>query len=335
MMAGAILRSAQTCRIDHIKLGDGSQTLAVNMIARHGLIAGATGTGKSVTMQTIAERASQLGIASLMVDIKGDLAREWRLPLTVQTPAYKIGPALLSRLIDASEAQEAILTIAMSRAVQPPVTIDDIISLIEPDKSAGGAIIRRLEMLALRSDLIGPEHTDITKLAGTVMAGYGRISVLDATKLFNDPAAFAVTLTYILTALAAELPEIGNGPPKLMLMLDEAHVMFDSPALIAIIERTVRMIRSKGVGIYFITQSPADIPDAIAGQLGNRIIHSLRAYTPKQLAGVRTAAATFRANPDIDTATAITNLQTGEALVSMLQDDGSPAPVEKMMIDMI
>jgi DNA helicase HerA-like ATPase len=370
------------------------QELQLKRSNRHGLIAGATGTGKTVTLQGIVEGFSAAGVPTFVADVKGDLsglamagsptakthaifaARAQEIGLTdwayadnpvqfwdlfgqqghpIRTTVSEMGPLLLSRLMDLNEVQEGVLTIAFHVADQDGLLLldlDDLQAMLAEcanraeeltttygnvSKQSVGAIQRAL--LQLRTQ--GAEHffgepaLDIGDLIATDEGGRGVVNILAADKLMASPKLYSTFLLWLLSELFETLPEIGDpDKPVLAFFFDEAHLLFnDTPkALLEKIEQVVRLIRSKGVGVYFITQNPIDIPDTVAGQLNNRVQHKLNAFTPRDQAAVKAAAETFRANPGVDVATAITELKVGEALVSLLQPDGAPSPVERTLI---
>jgi DNA helicase HerA-like ATPase len=361
---------------------------------RHGLIAGATGTGKTVTLQGIAEGFSNAGVPVFLADVKGDLAgiampgsplskshailtaRAAEIGLTdyayaaapaqlwdlfgeagdpVRTTISEMGPLLLSRLMGLTEVQEGVLAITFKAADDQGLLLLDLGDLRamlgwvadnaddlttkygNVAKSSVGAIQRALLQLEGQGAdrFFGEPALDIRDLIRTDDAGKGIVSVLAADKLMAAPKLYASFLLWLLSELFEVLPEIGDpDKPVIAFFFDEAHLLFDDapPALLDRIEQVVRLIRSKGVSVWFVTQNPIDVPDAVAGQLGNRIQHALRAFTPRDQKAVKAAAETFRANPNVDVATAITELKVGEALVSLLQADGSPAPVERTLI---
>lgn len=359
------------------------------MANRHGLIAGATGTGKTVTLQVLAEGFSRLGVPVFTADVKGDLsgiavagksndkiqervqrigitdwaaeacpARLWdlygRTGQAVRTTVADMGPALLSNLLELNEVQSGVLHIAFDYAESedlPLLDLKDMESLlnwmVEQRKPLSerygtlssqslGAILRRLLVLKNQGGdvLFGEPALDIMDLIQQ-QNGQGVVNLLDGRELILRPRLYTTFLLWLLAELFERLPERGDQPlPLLVFFFDEAHLLFDSApkALLEKLEQTVRLIRSKGVGIYFVTQSPSDIPDSVLGQLGNRVQHALRAYTPKDQKAVKVAAQTFRANPDLDTARVITELGVGEALVSVLDDQGIPTPVERTLV---
>ena len=359
------------------------------MANRHGLIAGATGTGKTVTLQVLAESFSQAGVPCFMADMKGDLSGisqagkmssfiEKRCPeFGITDPQFHgcptrffdvfgeqghplratisdMGPQLLARLLDLNETQTGILNIVFKIADDRGLLLIDLkdlrMMLDYVAKNAReftttygtitsvsvGAIQRALLALeAEGADLFFGEPSfnvfDFLQNEG----GRGVMNVLAADKLMLNPKLYSTFLLWLLSELYTQLPEVGDLPlPKLIFFFDEAHMLFKdtSKALIDKIEQVIRLVRSKGVGVYFVTQSPDDIPDAIAGQLGNRILHGLRAYTPKEQKAVKAAAQTFRANPNFNTEAAILEIGTGEALVSLLDEKGAPCIVERAKI---
>ena len=359
------------------------------MANRHGLIAGATGTGKTVTLQVLAESFSQAGVPCFMADMKGDLSGisqagqmsgfiEKRCPeFGIENPDFHgcptrffdvygeqghplratisdMGPQLLARLLDLNETQTGILNIVFKIADDRGLLLIDMkdlrMMLDYVAKNAKeftttygtvssvsvGAIQRAL--LALEAEggeiFFGEPDFNVFDLLQTEN-GKGVMNVLAADKLMLNPKLYSTFLLWLLSELYTQLPEVGDLPlPKLIFFFDEAHMLFKdtSKALVDKIEQVIRLVRSKGVGVYFVTQSPDDIPDAIAGQLGNRILHGLRAYTPKEQKAVKAAAQTFRANPSFNTESAILELGTGEALVSLLDEKGAPCIVERAKI---
>ena len=369
---------------------NGALSITGKMANRHGLIAGATGTGKTVTLQVMAETFCQAGVPCFMADMKGDLSGisqvgrlsgfiEKRLPeFGIENPEFQscpvrffdvfgeqghpmratvsqMGPQLLSRLMQLNETQDGVLNIVFRIADERGVLIDDIKDLRAMldwvskhakeyttkygniSTATVGAIQRALLQLESQGAdrFFGLPSFDIYDLLQTE-GGKGIMNVLAADKLMLQPKLYSTFLLWLLSELYTTLPEVGDLPlPKLVFFFDEAHMLFTdtSKALLDKIEQVIRLIRSKGVGIYFITQSPTDIPENILGQLGNRVQHALRAYTPKDQKAVKTAADTFRANPDFKTDEAIMNLETGEALVSFLDEKGAPAMVERAKDD--
>ena len=368
---------------------NGPISICGKMANRHGLIAGATGTGKTVTLQVLAETFSQAGVPCFMADMKGDLSgisqagsmsgfiekrcAEFGIaspefgscPVRffdvfgeqghpMRTTVSNMGPQLLSRLLQLNETQEGILNIVFRIADDRGLLLIDMKDLrsmlnyvaenakqytaaygnIAPQSI--GAIQRALLTLENQgADKFFAEPSfDIYDLLQSEQ-GKGVLNVLAADRLMLQPKLYSTFLLWLLSELYAQLPEVGDMDlPKLVFFFDEAHMLFDetSKALVDKIEQVVRLIRSKGVGVYFVTQSPADIPEEILGQLGNRVQHALRAFTPKDQKAVKTAAETFRSNPEFKTAEAIMELGTGEALVSFLDEKGAPSVVERAKI---
>ena len=356
---------------------------------RHGLIAGATGTGKTVTLQRLAQEFSRIGVPVFVADVKGDLAgisqpgaaagkvkeRLAQLGLDdfkfeaspavlwdvfgeqghpVRTTISELGPLLLSRLLGLNEVQSGVLTAAFKIADDEGLLLLDLKDLRAMLKHVGdnaksyttrygnisqasiGAIQRGL--LALESQggekLFGEPALDIHDLIQTAN-GRGVVNVLAADRLMTSPKLYATLLLWLLAELFEQLPEVGDpDKPKLVFFFDEAHLLFDDApaALLDKIEQVVRLIRSKGVGVYFVTQNPLDVPDTVLGQLGNRVQHALRAFTPRDQKAVKTAATTLRANPQLDVEAAITELAVGEALVSLLDENGRPSIVERAFV---
>ena len=367
----------------------GPLSITGKMANRHGLIAGATGTGKTVTLQVMAETFCQAGVPCFMADMKGDLSGisqvgklsgfiEKRLPeFGIENPEFQacpvrfydvfgeqghpmratvsqMGPQLLSRLLGLNETQDGVLNIVFRVADERGLLIldlKDLRSMLDyvsqhakeyttsygnVSSASVGAIQRALLQLEAQgaNQFFGEPSFDIYDLLQTE-GGKGVMSVLAADKLMMQPKLYSTFLLWLLSELYSTLPEVGDLElPKLVFFFDEAHMLFNdtSKALLDKIEQVIRLIRSKGVGIYFITQSPTDIPENILGQLGNRVQHALRAYTPKDQKAVKTAADTFRANPAFKTDEAIMNLETGEALVSFLDPKGAPGIVERAKI---
>ena len=357
---------------------------------RHGLIAGATGTGKTVTLKVMAESFSDAGVPVFLADVKGDLAgmtlqgtpnsnvesrvqrfdiREWSYKAfptrfwdvygkaghCLRTTITEMGPLLLGRVLDLNPTQTGILNIAFRVADENGLLLLELKDLkammrylSENAKELSAeygnmtpqsinAIMRSLVYLEDQGgDLFfGEPAFDVRDWMQTTYDGRGWINILHCVELFQSPKLYSTFLLWMLSELYEELPEAGDlSKPKIVFFFDEAHLLFDDApkALLQKIEQVVRLVRSKGVGVYFITQSPTDIPDEILAQLGNRVQHALRAYTPAEQKKVRAAADTFRANPNFRTLDAIMELATGEALVSFLGDDGAPAPVERCWI---
>ena len=327
--------------------------LLPKMANRHGLIAGATGTGKTVTLKVLAESFSDLGVPVFLADMKGDVSGLAKVGsgndfITKNREKYGLD-------LNLSEAQAGVLNIIFRVADEhslPIIDLKDLKSMInyvvenkDQFESQYGAIAEKSANTILRSlialedqggnDFFGEPALELNDFMQLDDNGCGVINVLDAQKLSLSPEIYSTFLLWMLCELFEKLPEVGDmEKPKLVFFFDEAHLLFDdmSPEFGKKIEQVVRLIRSKGVGIYFISQSPADIPDDILAQLGNRIQHALRAYTPKDQKAVKTAADTFRANPEFKTDEAITNLETGEALVSFLDEKGAPNIVERAKI---
>ena len=368
---------------------NGALSITGKMANRHGLIAGATGTGKTVTLQVMAETFCQAGVPCFMADMKGDLSGisqagkmsgfiEKRLPeFGIENPQFQacpvrffdvfgeqghpmratisqMGPQLLSRLMQLNETQDGVLNIVFRIADERGlelIDIKDLRSMLDwvsqhakeyrtkygtVTSMSIGSVQRALLQLESQgaNTFFGEPSFDIYDLLQTE-DGKGVMNVLAADKLMLQPKLYSTFLLWLLSELYSTLPEVGDLPqPKLVFFFDEAHMLFQdtSKALLDKIEQVIRLIRSKGVGIYFITQSPTDIPENILGQLGNRVQHALRAYTPKDQKAVKTAADTFRANPAFKTDEAIMNLETGEALVSFLDEKGAPTMVERAKI---
>ena len=363
--------------------------ILLRLANRHGLITGATGTGKTVTLQGLAEGFSDQGVPVFCADVKGDLsgiaekgefkgwieARAKEIGYTVEYQAYpvifwdlfgeqghpiratisQLGALLLSRLMDLSEAQEGVLNIAFKIASDeklPLIDLKDLQALLEDlaaradtlttkygnvTKASVGSIQRSLLVLEQQggAHFFGEPPLKITDLMRTARDGRGYISVLAADKLMESPRLYATFLLFLLSELFEQLPEVGDpDKPKLVFFFDEAHLLFrDAPkALLQKVEQVVRLIRSKGVGVYFVTQNPLDIPDTVSRQLGNRVQHALRAFTPLEQKAVKAAATTFRKNPKIDTEQAIMQLGIGEALVSTLDEKGQPSMVELTLV---
>ena len=374
--------------------GANPQSLELSRANRHGLIAGATGTGKTVTLQGIVEGLSAAGVPCFVADVKGDLSglamagsptskvhpifaqratdvgmSGWTYHDTpvqfwdlfgeqghpIRTTVSEMGPLLLSRLMNLNDVQEGVLNIAFNVADKEGLLLldlDDLQSMLvhcgeqadqltlqygNVSKQSIGSIQRSL--LQLRSQggdhFFGEPALDLHDFIGFDDQGRGYVNVLAADRLMASPRLYATFLLWLLSELFEELAEIGDpDKPVLCFFFDEAHLLFDDapPGLLEKVEQVVRLIRSKGVGVYFITQNPIDIPDKVAAQLNNRIQHKLNAFTPRDQQAVKAAADTFRVNPEIDVATAITELKIGEALVSLLQPDGSPSPVQRVLI---
>jgi DNA double-strand break repair helicase HerA and related ATPase len=357
---------------------------------RHGLITGATGTGKTVTLQVLAERFSSIGVPTFMADVKGDLAGlaaagadspklDDRLTgLKLAKPAWRacpvefwdmfgasghpvratvsdMGPLLLSRMLNLNETQSGVLTLVFKIADDAGLLLldaKDLRAMLQfVGENAGqfttdygnisaasiGAIQRALLTLDEQGAdrFFGEPMLDIDDLLQTGSDGRGVVNILAADRLMTSPKLYATFLLWLLSELFEHLPEVGDPEkPKIVFFFDEAHLLFeDAPAaLVEKIEQVVRLIRSKGVGVYFVTQNPLDVPEAVLGQLGNRVQHALRAFTPRDQKAVKTAASTLRQNPAIDAERAIAELGVGEALVSFLDEKGSPTMVERAWI---
>jgi DNA helicase HerA-like ATPase len=368
---------------------NGALSITGKMANRHGLIAGATGTGKTVTLQVMAETFCQAGVPCFMADMKGDLSGisqvgkmsgfiEKRLPeFGIENPEFQacpvrfydvygeqghpmratvsqMGPLLLSRILQLNETQTGILNILFRIADERGLLLDDLKDLRSMLNWMGDhakeitlkyGTVTAMSIGAIQRAILQLENQGADKFFGlpsfdiqdllSVEGGKGVMSVLAADKLMMQPKLYSTFLLWLLSELYSTLPEVGDLPqPKLIFFFDEAHMLFTdtSKALLDKIEQVIRLVRSKGVGIYFITQSPTDIPENILGQLGNRVQHALRAYTPKDQKAVKTAADTFRANPEFKTDEAIMNLETGEALVSFLDEKGAPNIVERAKV---
>ena len=373
-----------------IAKGENPIVMNLKMANRHGLIAGATGTGKTVTLKVLAEQFSSQGVPVFLADVKGDLAsvsmsgvinpklqdritqlkldpfefqsypvRLWdvygELGHPLRTTISEIGPLLLSRILGLNDVQEGVLTIIFRIADDMGlllIDLKDIRSLVQYvgdhageftteygnlSKASVGSIQRAL--LTLEDQ--GGEHFfaepafEISDLMKVDPYGKGYINVLASEKLMMAPALYSTFLLWLLSELFEDLPEVGDlDKPKMVFFFDEAHLLFtDAPkALLDKIELVVRLIRSKGVGVYFVTQNPIDIPDKVLNQLGNRVQHALRAFTPREIKAIQAMSETFRQNPKLDITTVITELKTGEALVSMLDTEGRPSIVERAMV---
>lgn len=365
--------------------------LIPKMANRHGLITGATGTGKTVTLQTLAETFSQMGVPVFAADIKGDLSgvggiggnkesvkqrvETYKLAdkgfkfqsfpvqfwdvfgvqgIPIRVTIHDMGALLLSRLLSLNDTQSGVLTIIFKIAEDDNLELIDLKDLQKVVEYVGnntgkfttgygnistasvGAIQRGL--LALEQEgadkFFGEPNLNIDDLMQTD-GGKGVVNILAADQLMHSPKVYSTFLLWLMTKLYSTLPEVGDADkPKLVFFFDEAHLLFnDAPKVLTDkVEQVIRLIRSKGVGIYFISQTPSDIPDSVLGQLGNRVQHALRAYTPKDQKALRAAAQSFRANPKFNTEQAISELATGEALVSFLNEKGAPNPVERAFV---
>src|SRR4051794_28027165 len=376
---------------DKIFIGKGEQPawLTLALANRHGLVTGATGTGKTVSLQVMAEGFARAGVAVFAADIKGDLSgisevgepkdfivkRAGEMGLTFQPDRFstvfwdvfgeqgqpvratvsEMGPLLLSRMMDLNDVQEGVLNVAFKVADEQGLLLLDmkdlraILSFIAEhaaelttqygnvSKQTVGTIQRQLLVLENQggAKFFGEPALALKDFMRTDTDGRGMVNILVADKLMQSPQLYATFLLWMLSELFEELPEAGDPPkPKLVFFFDEAHLLFnDAPkALMDKIEQVVRLIRSKGVGVYFVTQNPIDVPDKVLAQLGNRVQHALRAFTPRDQKAVAAAAQTFRPNPRLDTADVITQLGKGEALVSFLEGNGTPAMVERVMV---
>lgn len=371
-----------------ILVAKGTQDLELvpQMANRHGLVAGATGTGKTVTLQTMAEGFSRIGVPVFMADVKGDLAgmsqpggnnpkildRAKQLGLTLTPQAMPVvfwdvfkqqghparatisemGPLLLSRMLSLNDTQEGVLTLVFKIADDNGLLLLDMKDLRAMLQHVGdnadqfqteyghvsaasiGAIQRNLLALEQQGgdNLFGEPALDLSDLMQTDGRGKGVVNILAADKLVGAPQAYSTFLLWLLSELFEQLPEVGDPPkPKLVFFFDEAHLLFtDCPKpVLDKIEQVVRLVRSKGVGVYFVTQNPLDVPDTVLGQLSNRVQHALRAFTPRDQKAVKAAAETFRANPKLNTADVITQLAVGEALISFLDESGTPGEVQR------
>src|SRR6516225_4108101 len=365
------------------------EILTLAFANRHGLITGATGTGKTVTLQVLAEGLSRAGVSVFAADLKGDLsgvseageAKEAfvarakslgfayepdRFPVVfwdlfgeqghpVRATISEVGPLLLSRLMDLNDVQEGVLNICFRVSDEqglPILDLKDLRAMLgylaehaaeltvqygNVSKATIGTIQRALLVLENQggNNFFGEPALMLTDFFRTDQDGRGYVNILAADKLMGSPRLYATFLLWLLSELFEQFPEVGDQPkPKLCFFFDEAHLLFTNApkALLDKIEQVVRLIRSKGVGVYFVTQNPLDVPDKVLTQLGNRVQHALRAFTPRDQKAVKAAAETFRQNPKIDTATVITQLNIGEALVSMLEGNGVPSIVQRTLI---
>ncbi len=376
-----------------ILIAKNNQTESVilpKMANRHGLIAGATGTGKTVTLQSMAQQFSNMGVPVFMADVKGDLAgmsqvgggnpkvdarvKDLNLegftfaasPVTfwdvfgvkghpVRTTIAEMGPLLLARMLNLNDVQAGVLNAVFKIADDQGWLLLDLKDLRAMMQHAAehaaeymtqygnissasvGAVQRALLALETQGagQLFGEPALNLDDLMQTDSQGRGMVNILASDTLFNSPQIYATFLLWLLSELFEKLPEVGDlEKPKLVFFFDEAHLLFnDAPKpLMDKVEQVVRLIRSKGVGVYFVSQNPLDIPDVVLGQLGNRVQHALRAFTPRDQKAVQSAAETFRVNPELDVATVITELGVGEALVSLLDEKGAPTPVERSFI---
>ena len=372
-----------------IGFSDHPESLRLDRANRHGLVAGATGTGKTVTLQSLAQGFSDAGVPVFAADVKGDLcgiaaagapnekmlarAAAMNLTLTpmaapvvfwdlfgqaghpVRATVSEMGPLLISRMLELNDVQEGVLTVVFRAADDEGLLLLDMKDLqaaltYTSDHAAelgakygnvSGATVATIQrkLLVLEDQggaaLFGEPALQLSDLMRTDGSGRGYVSVLAADKLIASPRLYATFLLWLMSELFEQLPEVGDPiKPKLVFFFDEAHLLFrDAPKpLLEKVEQVVRLIRSKGVGVHFVTQNPADIPETVLGQLGNRIEHALRAYTPVEQRGLKAAADSFRPNPAFDTADAIQALGVGEALVSVLDERGAPTMVQKTMV---
>lgn len=377
---------------DGIILGAGAHQVRLEprYANRHGLVAGATGTGKTITLQVMAESFSRIGVPVFVSDVKGDLSgisqagsphpkvdeRVQKIGIPdfhfaaaptvfwdlfgvqghpIRATISDMGPLLLARLLDLNDTQEGVLTAAFEFADDEGLLLldmDDLRTTLQYvgdnaesiareygniSKQSIGAIVRRLLVIEREGgdQFFGEPALDLNDMIRTRPDGTGQVNVLAADQLMSNPRIYATFLLWLLSELFENLPEVGDpDKPRFVFFFDEAHLLFNGApkALLEKVEQVVRLIRSKGVGVYFVTQNPLDIPESVLGQLGNRVQHALRAFTPKDQKAVRVAAQTFRANPQLDTATVITELGVGEALVSVLQAGGVPSVVERTLM---
>lgn len=383
--------------MDDIFIGgaDGAaQSLLLKRANRHGLIAGATGTGKTVTLQILAQGFADAGVPVFVADVKGDLSgmaaagsetaklhpklvsRAETIGLTdykyesapcvfwdvfgerghpLRTTVSEMGPLLLSRMLDLNDTQEGVLNVAFQLAEDENLLLLDLKDLrallvhvserrTELSQTYGnvapasiGAIQRRLLVLGREGvdHFFGEPALALSDMMRTGTDGRGQVNIMDATRTIQNPTLYSTFLLWLLSELFEELPEVGDpDKPRLVFFFDEAHLLFDRAprALLDKVEQTVKLIRSKGVGVYFVTQNPRDVPEAVLAQLGNRIQHALRAYTPNERRAVKAAADSFRPNPAFDTEESITLLGVGEALVSTLDEKGRPGIVQRTLI---
>jgi uncharacterized protein len=376
--------------------GEGDELLALAFANRHGLVTGATGTGKTVSLQVLAEGFSRAGVSVFAADIKGDLsgiaargeakpdflkrAKDLGFDYTpeefpvvfwdlfgqqghpIRATVFEMGPLLISRMLELNDVQEGIINIVFRYADDDPelkaadgeglVDLKDLRALLSylsknakeigarygnVAATAVGTVQRQLLVLENQggAKFFGEPALAVTDLMRTDSAGRGVINVLAADKLMSNPRLYATFLLWLLSELFEKLPEVGDPPkPKLVFFFDEAHLLFNEAPkeLLDKVEQVVRLIRSKGVGVYFVTQNPLDVPDKVLGQLGNRMQHALRAFTPSDQKAVKAAAGTFRPNPKLNTAQIIMELGKGEALVSFLEGNGTPAMVDRTVV---
>src|SRR5215470_7342242 len=396
MMRDKVMSSPDRNGMIFVGKGDHNQFLSLALANRHGLATGATGTGKTVSLQVLAEGFSRAGVPVFAADIKGDLsgiavrgeakpelikrAKEMgfdyepeEFPVVfwdlfgeqghpIRATVFEMGPLLVSRVLNLNDVQEGIINIAFRFADDDPeikatdgeglVDLKDLRELLNylsknakdissrygnVAASAVGAVQRQLLVLENQggTNFFGEPALAIDDLIRVAPNGRGTINVLAADKLMSSPRLYATFLLWLLSELFGKLPEIGDPPkPKLVFFFDEAHLLFNEAPkeLLDKVEQVVRLIRSKGVGVYFVTQNPADIPDKVLAQLGNRVQHALRAYTPQEQKAVKVAAQTFRENPKIDVEKAITELGVGEVLISLLDEKGVPTIVDRAFV---
>jgi DNA helicase HerA-like ATPase len=374
----------------HFGKGDKPAQILGHYANRHGLITGATGTGKTVTVQVLAENFSQLGVPVFVTDVKGDvsglsqagkakdklIARAKKLDVKdykfegsptvfwdiyrnfghpVRTTLIELGPMLLGRFLELSDVQEGVLNVGFKMAREENLALLDLKDLQQlltymgenykevsnkygrVTNSSVGAIQRRLLKLEQQGAemLLGEPAIQLSDFIKQDLSGRGIINILDSRDLIQNPQMYATFMLWLMTELFESLPEVGDQQlPKFILFFDEAHLIFnDAPkALLRKVEQVARLVRSKGVGIYFCTQSPGDVPESILGQLANKVQHALRSYTPKDKKTIKAAADSFRPNPNFKTADAITQLGVGEALVSTLEEGGAPSVVDWVKI---
>ncbi len=364
--------------------------LLSSLVNRHGLISGATGTGKTISLQVVTEQLTRIGVPVFLADVKGDLSglgaagvtspklrerlnmlgvSDWQADKRttvlwdvfgqqghpLRATVSDLGPLLLGRLLNLNDTQQGVLSLVFKIADDHGLLLLDFKDLRAMVQHVGenaktftteygnvsAASIGAIQRALLTLEEQGAEHffgepmLNIADLMQTDERGYGVVNILAADKLYNAPRLYSVALLWLIAELFEQLPEVGDvEKPKLVFFFDEAHLLFNEApkALLEKIEQVVRLIRSKGVGIYFVTQNPIDVPDTVLGQLGNRIQHALRAFTPRDQKAVKAAAETMPPNPDINTETAITDLGTGEALISFLDAKGRPTPVQRAFV---
>jgi DNA helicase HerA-like ATPase len=369
--------------------GETATELLLRYANRHGLIAGATGTGKTVTMQVLAESFSKAGVPVFMTDVKGDISgiskagteKGWVMDRAhqigwnasfaacptvfwdifgknghpVRTTVSEMGPLLLGRLLELNDTQEAVLDVVFAVADKQGLLLldlDDLRAMLTyvsenaSEISATYGAVSPVSIAAIQRGILSLEQEggkfcfgepalELSEFLRTTITGEGIVNILSAESVMTKPRVYATFLLWLLSELFENLPEIGDvEKPKLVFFFDEAHLLFDDApkALTDRVEQLVRLIRSKGVGVYFVTQSPSDIPEDVLAQLSNRVQHALRAYTPKEIKGVKAAAESFRANPTFKTEEVITELAVGEALTSFLDAKGTPVPVQRTFV---